>query len=422
MIKKLLNSCAVFICAGIFALTFGCGATKKSGTVKKDYLSDKPEYYPTYGNKNLAVEDLVYIFSYLIPASYYKPVSNMKDCVAKTLKSGFAACLDKYSRYIPQELASEEESSREVREYVGIGIALHLKDGRVKIYKIFEDGPAYKYGMAVDDVILAVSDGSGQMQTVDGKDVAAVVKMIRGAAGTQLAIDILRGDEKKTIKLTRSAINSGVVRVRQINSNIADIKIIDFDDETLALKLQQIFERARGNIILDLRDNPGGYLEKVTVNFLTFFDDNPSELLVTERKYNDIGYEDILVYTIGSVIAQNPGFKKTLGKYKDRKIVVLVNGNSASAAEIVAGFLQEHGAIVIGTQTNGKGTVQTTIEGLPSGAKVYLTIAEYFIGNKMKKVEGLGITPNIVVKNPDGWVPRDTENDLQLQKAIEVLS
>ncbi|MBI2035780.1 MAG: hypothetical protein HYT12_03840 [Candidatus Liptonbacteria bacterium] len=388
------------------------------------YSKESDFHYPNFSSeKSQALEEILYIFGYLIPKYYYKPLPNIDECVQKVLNGGLAACLDKNSRYLPKSQMDERAWEENDDEYFGIGATLMKDCDSVLVSSVEENSPAYVAGIMARDLIVGVSDASHAIQSTSGKSVYEVAAMIRGPKDSFVNIVVRRGDAEINFQVQRKAIPVKLVESRLISPEISYVSIKSFDSFSISQKvnsaLNGVAAKPGTRIVIDLRDNPGGFLRE-TMKILVLFENKPRNILVTERKYLNSSYVDS-VNTVADMIYDYPAILSWFGKYSDRKIAVLVNGNSASSAEILAGYLQQKGATLIGEQTYKKGTVQTDFHGA-SGGTLHLTTAEYLLGNSKVKVDGIGITPNVIIKNPDGWVRGDTANDLQLQKAIEVLS
>jgi len=284
----------------------------------------------------------------------------------------------------------------------GIGAEVGAKDNRVIIIAPIDNSPAQKAGLKAQDIILAI-DGVD----TTGMDLNTAVSKIRGDAGTKVKLQVQRGTSKMDFEITREKVDTKSVKWEVKPDNIGYIEITRFDSNTTDLTKQATSELADKGvkaIVLDLRNNPGGFLDaaiNVTSEFLK------SGTVVTEKPTSRTGKE--VKYTASGK-----------GKFTDTNIpmVVLVNGGSASASEIVSGALQDNGrAILIGEKTFGKGSVQA-IENLAGGASLRVTIAHWFTPNG-KNISKEGITPNTVVTLTED----DFKNGLdpQLDKAIEYL-
>lgn len=274
--------------------------------------------------------------------------------------------------------------------------------GYPKISGIIPDTPAEKAGLQTDDIIYEVNGES--MADVD-LDVA--VSKIRGEEGTSVHLTIVRSGESDYLEMdiTRASIDAQTVseEMADEDAGIGYIRISEFDDVTadqFTPALEALQEQGMKGLILDLRDNPGGTVTAVTAI---------AQYLVPE------GLVFYMEYPDGEREEYQAEGENTI----NIPIAVLVNGNSASASEILSSSIQDSGAgTIIGTQTYGKGVVQT-VYSLNDGTAVKLTVAHYYTrnGNDINKV---GVTPDIEVEfDADGY--REDGTDNQLQKAIEVL-
>lgn len=284
----------------------------------------------------------------------------------------------------------------------GIGAEIGTKNGRITVISPISDSPAKKAGLLAGDIITKIDD-----TTTEGMDVGTAVSKIRGQAGTKVKLTILRGTKEIVLEITRATINVKSVEGEVKKGNIGYINIKRFDEKT-TLELRSILDNYISKnitkIVLDLRDNPGGYLdESVTVSseFIK------SGIIVTERR--DINSRGKIEYK-----ATGSG-KMTDTKYK---IVVLINKGSASASEIVAGALKDQKrATLVGEKSFGKGSVQE-IANLASGAKLRVTVAHWYTPEG-KNIGKEGIEPDIKVELTE----QDFNNsvDPQLNKALELL-
>lgn len=284
----------------------------------------------------------------------------------------------------------------------GIGAELADRDGAVIIVVPLRGSPAEKAGLRAGDRILSV-DG----QTVDGQTLQEVVMRVRGPKGTKVTIELARGTppELKTIAIVRESIHipSAEWRVEDAASGkIGYLAINQFGDGTVGeveTALADLLRSPIKGIVLDLRNNGGGYLDGA-VDVVSLFLDKGKVVSVARREGQP------------TVHYVHPGKRKT-----ELPIVVLINGGSASASEIAAGALQDlDRATVMGTQSFGKGTVQEVID-LPGGSSVRVTVARWLTpdGHDLSKQ---GVTPDMLVEQPEDAT---ATNDAQLKAALEFL-
>src|SRR5258706_8063707 len=337
-----------------------------------------------------------------------------KELIYSAIK-GTLRGLDPHSSFL------DPESYREMQvetsgSFGGLGIEITLRDDILTVVSPIEGTPAYRAGVQAADRIVKI-DGlaTKDMQLSDA------VKKMRGKPGTKVTISVVREGwtEPKDFEIQREQIRVHSVRTQDLGGGIGYIKLRQFQEQT-AHDLDQVLEKFAKDgvkaIVLDLRNNPGGLLT--------------SAVEVTEKFVED---GKLVVYTEGRVRNQNMRFSAHAKKsYAAIPIVVLVNQGSASASEIVAGALQDWGrAIVVGTQTFGKGSVQTIIP-LSDGSGLRLTTAKYFTP-KGRSIHGKGITPDIVVEIPkDTTAAKDKQQpsldpmeelkkDIQVQRALDVI-
>lgn len=336
----------------------------------------------------------------LVKKNYVEEVEE-KELVYGAIK-GMLSSLDPHSSFMPPEAFKEMQIDTR-GEFGGLGIQIGMKDKALTIIAPIEDTPADKAGVLAGDIIIKI-DGES---TKDLSLQDAVTKL-RGPKGTKVTITIFReGLEKPLdITITRDIIKLKSVKSKVIDDNIGYIKLTQFQEQSSAdmeKALKDLSEKSINALILDLRNNPGGLLKgavDITSQFL------PSGKLV--------------VYIKGRS-GDKTDFDTVNGnKYYDYPMVVLVNGGSASASEIVAGALQDWGkAVVLGTQTFGKGSVQTVIP-LSDGSALRLTTARYYTP-KGRSIQTTGITPDIVVKlqTKDGIKTHPVFREKDLEKHLE---
>lgn len=321
----------------------------------------------------------------LIKKNYVDEVKT-KDLIAGAIK-GMVSSLDPHSSYMPPE--SFKELQVETKgEFGGLGIQIGLKDAVLTVIAPIEDTPAYKAGIKAGDKIVKIAGESTKDMELEN----AVAKM-RGPKGTSIVLTIMREGwrEPKDFTIVRDIIKIKSIKSKMIDSSIGYIKLTQFQESTaadLSTALASLKKAGMTSIILDLRNDPGGLLNSavdVAAQFLP-----PKQLVVYIKGRTG---EKIEYHTEGEAPA-----------YTEIPMVVLVNQGSASASEIVAGALKDwKRAIIIGTQTFGKGSVQSLIP-LSDGSGLRLTTAKYYTPNGIS-IQNVGIAPDIVVK----LIPKDGE-------------
>lgn len=285
-----------------------------------------------------------------------------------------SAAGDRYTVFMDQQESTDfaKELSGEVS---GIGCEIGVRSDRPTILRVLADSPAEKAGVMAGDTIVSVNGDS-----VEKADSATVAEKIRGEAGTTVKISVKRGDAVNDFTIIRAKISDPSVRW-SVEGGIGTMTISRFDQDTgsLARKAAETFkEQQVKGVIVDVRDNGGGYLDAAKEVASLWLSDK----VVVSEKTN--GKTTDQVRTEGEPILAGV------------KTVVLVNGGSASASEIVAGALQDYGAAtLVGEKTFGKGTVQKLIE-LPGGRQLKVTVARWYTP-KGKNITKEGITPNTTV-------------------------
>ncbi len=326
--------------------------------------------------------------------------------VEEMLFSGMAAGVgDRYTYYMPEETL-EQYLENTNGNFDGVGIEVYTtQDGEVVISRVMEGQPAQQAGMQEGDVIIGV-DG----EDMRGKMISDVAAKIRGKAGTEVTIEVLRKSTGETLKMTmqRAVVVMESVDSRMINGKIGYISISGFKENTydqFKAALDALQKDGMKGLVLDLRDNPGGLVKSVY--------QIGEELLP----------EGTMVYTLDKQEKRDD--LKCDETYLDIPLVVLVNENSASASEILAGAVKDmdRGKLV-GMQTFGKGLVQRLFT-LPDGSGLNVTIQKYYTP-KGTSIHGIGIEPDEVVQLGEKYLATALTDipegeDAQLQKALEVL-
>ncbi len=305
---------------------------------------------------------------------------------------------DKYTEYMTSKEA--EEFNKSLSGDVGTGIGVELaKDGdSVKVVRVLAKNPAESAGILAGDVISKVNG-----EDVSKENTSEISKKIRGDAGTTVKIGVVRGNEKKEFSVTRAKIENPSVELSK-KDGVATLSIYRFDSETgvLAKKYaEEIKNEGISKVILDLRGNGGGYVQAAKTVASLWLEKNA---LIVSEKTGSKTVEEI------RATGDNP--------LKGIKTVILLDGSSASASEIVAGALKEHKAAqIVGEKSYGKGSVQTTID-MSNGALLKVTIAKWFTPSG-KNISNNGISPDIKVSAPKG--ESYLLNDIQKNKALEIL-
>ncbi len=339
-----------------------------------------------------------------IKSDYVEPVAD-KKLITEAI-TGMLAGLDPHSAYLDQDAFRELQVGTQ-GEFGGLGIEVGMEDGFVKVISPIDDSPASRAGIKPGDLIVKLDETS-----VKGMTLNDAVKRMRGKENTQITLTIVRKGELKplVVTLTRAKIKIQSVKSKLLEPGYAYFRVTQFQEhtgETLASAILAISKQNQGplrGIVLDLRNDPGGLLNGAVAVSAAFL---PQNALVV---YTDGRTEDAKMRLTASPENYLRGRAKDdyLGKLppeiKNVPMVVLVNAGSASASEIVAGALQDHKrAVIMGTQTFGKGSVQTILP-LGNSTAIKLTTARYYTPNG-RSIQAKGIVPDITLD--DGTSSRD---------------
>ena len=311
-------------------------------------------------------------------------VENIEDStLLKNAIRGMLQGLDPHSAYLDKDSYKELQEGTS-GEFGGLGIEVGYEDGFVKVISPIDDTPAKRAGIKAGDLIIRLDGKSAK-----GISLMEAVKMMRGKPGSEIELTILRGGEEKPFNVTivRDIITVKNIKAETIESAFGYIRISNFqihtvDDLSKALtKLESENNNMLKGLVLDLRNNPGGLLNAAVGVSDLFLD------------------KGLIVYTEGRVKGSKLKFNaKPSEMFKDIPIIVLVNGGSASASEIVAGALQDHRrAIIMGERTFGKGSVQTILP-MNDETALKLTTARYYTPSG-RSIQASGIEPDMIVKN-----------------------
>jgi len=343
-----------------------------------------------------------------IKTNYVEPVED-KKLITEAI-NGMLTGLDPHSSYLDAEAFRELQVGTQ-GQFGGLGIEVGMEDGFVKVISPIEDTPAHKAGIKPGDLIIKLDD-----TPVKGMTLNDAVKRMRGKPNTTITLTITRKGETGPIivNITRAIIRVQSVKSKMMEPGFAWVRVSQFQEATaehLVKHLDGLFKQGQvKGLVLDLRNDPGGLLHGAVAISAAFL---PAKSLVvsTDGRAEDARKKfyaspDDYARRGDDVLKSLPAAAKTV------PMVVLVNGGSASASEIVAGALQDHKrAKVIGTQTFGKGSVQTIMP-LGNNTAIKLTTARYYTPGG-RSIQALGITPDIVVEDPSDTLVRVREADLQ---------
>jgi carboxyl-terminal processing protease len=330
--------------------------------------------------------------------------------------NGMLAGLDPHSAYLDQEAFKELQVGTQ-GQFGGLGIEVGMEDGFVKVISPIEDTPAFRAGVKPGDLIVRLDD-----TPVKGMTLADAVKKMRGKPNTQITLTISRKGEPAPIvvTLTRAVIRVQSVKSKMIEPGYGWVRVSQFQESTtehMVRHVSNLYKQGQlKGLVLDLRNDPGGLLYGAVAISSAFL---PAKALVVStdgrtedaRKKFYATPDDYLRGLRDDVLKGLPAGAKSV------PMVVLVNGGSASASEIVAGALQDHKrATIMGTQTFGKGSVQTIMP-LGNATAIKLTTARYFTPSG-RSIQAKGITPDIIVEEP-GANPLARLREADLERHLE---
>lgn len=344
---------------------------------------------PALANDEVAVPTAEFgqmLESYQHVLNEYVEPADRKKLFTEAIR-GMLASLDPHSRYLDK--ADLEEFERiESGRYVGIGVEVEQHNGQVLIHAVNEDGPADRAGIRAGDAIVAI----------DGAPLSAlrehqIGRRMRGEPGSAVELTLARRGAmaSRTVRVTRESMHGRTVSVQRLAGGMARVRIAEFGGSTageLIEALRQLDGGAVKGIVLDLRNNPGGLLPAAVAAAGAFL---PEGAVVFTSTGRAPGANSTVTVPSGAGDAkgQPPAFARTV------PLAVLVNGSSASGAELLAGAIQDHGrGKVVGARTFGKGSIQTLIR-LSEDSAIKLTIARYFTP-KGREVQAQGIVPDVL--------------------------
>ena len=389
------STCLFFIVIGIFiGLIFSANANRTNTSLPIDELRNFTEIFGKI--KNDYVEDVT-----------------DKKLISEAIK-GMLSGLDPHSAYLDEDAFKDLQVGTQ-GEFGGLGIEVGMEDGFVKVVSPIEDTPAWRAGLKSGDLIIKIDDTN-----VKGLTLGDAVKKMRGKPKTKIVLTVVRQGESEPLIFTiiRDIIQIQSVKSEVLENSVAYVRITQFQEKTglkLAEALKKRFSEIDNNvdgIILDLRNDPGGLLNSAVAVTSAFIPEN-TLVVYTEGRVRNSSMklfsrpEHYLRSGSKNYLADLPEKTKTV------PMVVLINNGSASASEIVAGALQDHSrAVIMGTQSFGKGSVQTILP-LNNGTAIKLTTARYFTP-KGRSIQAKGITPDIVVSQ--ATIKEDDESRFQVSE------
>ncbi len=331
--------------------------------------------------------------------------------------------------YTPEEYESLTEETEGVYCGIGVLVSQNISSGVITALRVFQGSPAEEAGMKKGDILYKVGDTEASEMELD----VLVQKKIRGEEGTYVDITVIRDGEEKKLHIQRRIVEVTTVESQMLENQVGYIQVTQFElvtGEQFKQAVDSLDQQGMESLIIDLRDNPGGVLDAV-VEMAAYIlpEDTLDGMIVSTSDKNGKGDR---YYSEGGKICfasdsgqKDPRYPKKDGHELDIPMVVLINGNSASASEVFAGALQDYGcAKLVGTTSFGKGIVQSLVQ-LDDGSAVKMTISHYYTpgGADLHKK---GLDPDVEIEME---VPEDLkeafevplERDNQIQKALEVL-
>ena len=335
----------------------------------------------------------------LIQRDFYGDLPTEEELTYGAIRGALNTLDDPFTGFIEPQTAAINRENRS-GAFEGIGAYVTMRDGRLEIVSTFDGQPAEEAGLRRGDIVLQVDD-----TPIENMSIYEAITLIRGPAGTSLHLTVLReGEEPFEVELIRTRIDIPVLETEMREDGIAYVRLSEFSSDAsvrMADAIELLLDQNPSGLILDLRGNPGGFLNEAILTTGLFLPKGEEVLIERLKDGSESRFE-----TPDEPIAP------------DIPMVVLVDGGSASASEILAGALQDHSrGVLIGEKTFGKGSVQLPHQ-LSNGAELRVTIARWFTPND-RAIHGEGLEPDIVVVLTPEDI--DAELDPQLDRAIEYL-
>src|SRR2546425_7338577 len=351
-----------------------------------------------------------------IKTNYVEPVED-KKLITEAI-NGMLTGLDPHSAYLDQEAFKELQVGTQ-GQFGGLGIEVGMEDGFVKVISPIEDTPAFKAGIKPGDLIVKLDE-----TPVKGMTLTDAVKKMRGKPNTQITLTISRKGETVpvVVTLTRAIIRVQSVKSKTIEPGYVWVRVSQFQEataENLVKQLDALFRAGQvKGLVLDLRNDPGGLLHGAVAVSSAFL---PAKSLIVSTDGRAEDAKKKFFATPDDYVRGSRGedvLKSIPSAVKNVPMVVLVKGRSATASQIVAGALQDHKrATVIGTQTFGKGSVQTIMP-LGNNTAIKLTTARYYTPGG-RSIQALGITPDLIVEDPSDTATATRVREADLQRHLE---
>jgi carboxyl-terminal processing protease len=335
----------------------------------------------------------------LIQQDYYGDLPTEEELVYGAIRGAMGTLDDPFTAFIEPRVAAINRQD-DSGSFDGIGAYVSMEEGRLQIVSTFKGQPAETAGLQRGDIVLQVDD-----TPIENMSIYEAISLIRGPSGTTVRLTVLRPErEPFEVEIVRASIEIPVVEYEMRPDGLAYVSLFDFSSDAsdkLADALRDLLRQNPKGLILDMRGNPGGWLNEAVLTTGLFV---PQNTLVLLERFKDE--------------TERPYFSPNRPVTTDLDMVVLVDGGSASASEIVAGALQDHGrAVLIGETTFGKGSVQLPHE-LSNGAELRVTVARWFTPDN-RAIHGEGLEPDIAVDVTSDDI--DAGLDPQLERAVQYL-
>lgn len=365
------------------------------------------------GHQPLPVEDMrafAEVFS-VIKRDYVEPVEDKKLIIQAI--TGMLSGLDPHSAYLDADALKELQDGIQ-GEFGGVGIEVSLENGYVKVVSPIEDTPAFRAGIQAGDLIIKIDETSTKDMTLD-----EALKRMRGKPSTKITLTLVRkgGQQPVIIALTREIIKVQSVKSKEIEPGYAYLRVTQFHENTAKSVVEHLGKLGKNGkprgLVLDLRNDPGGLLNSAIGVAAAFLPEGAT--VVTTNGRTPGAHREYRATARDYMYGNSGDFLRSLPPWaREVPMIVLVNGGSASASEIVAGALQDHKrATIMGTRTFGKGSVQTTLP-LTNSAAIKLTTARYYTPSG-RSIQAKGIDPDVPMEESalGGSIKRIREVDLQ---------
>lgn len=336
-----------------------------------------------------------YIFSYYVASQVFMTPMSKAELFQGSISGMISSLGEKHSLFLNAE-AYQNLLDQTSASYTGVGMVLAKDPKGVRVVSVIEGSPAAQAGMQAGDIITAIDGESTKDMAIDTGS-----SKVRGPAGSTVNLTVDSQGETKEVSITRQHITLPTVQQKMLKHHIGYIRLLQFSEKSadeFAKAYQDLQQQGATSLILDLRDNPGG--------LITVAQDIGSYIMPTGP-----------IVTVQDRTGVVESYDSD-GRGDNLPLVVLINGNSASASEIIAGAVQDrHAGIIVGTKSYGKGTVQTVLPGFyHTGYKV--TIAKYHTPDG-RVIDGTGITPDVIVPLDNNEPP--TDHDAQVKRAEAIL-